>query len=73
MKRPSVVPSPVKHPNAYAAFSAGTVATLLTYEAKTRLGFELADVEAMFLASIAISIVLFLGRKVSGGSDKSDV
>lgn len=66
-----LAPSPKDHPNAYAAFSVGSVAALITFEAKQRLGFELFPVESMFIASAVIATVLFFGKKVRGGEEKS--
>ena len=62
MKR-SPVPSPVEHPNAYAAFSVGSVASLLVYECKTRLGLDLTNQEALFIVTGLASLALFLGKR----------
>ncbi len=63
MKR-NPVPSPAEHPNAYAAFSVGSVASLLVYECKTRLGFDLTIQEALFIVSAVTALALFVGKKV---------
>jgi hypothetical protein len=62
MKSPSP-PSPTAHPNAYQGLSVGSVASLLVYEAKTRLGVDLTVEEAGFLVTGLVALVLFLGRK----------
>jgi hypothetical protein len=62
VKRPSP-PSPTTHPNAYVGLSAGSVASLLVFEAKTRLGVDLTYEEAGFLVTGVVSLALFLGRK----------
>jgi hypothetical protein len=59
-----VVPSPVVHPNAYAAFSSGMATALLIYEAHTRLGLDLTELEAGFIVGVVSSLVLFLRKRV---------
>lgn len=56
-------PSPADHPNAFAGFSAASVASLLVYEAKTRLGVDLTNQEALFIVSAFAGLVLLFGRK----------
>ncbi len=58
------VPSPVQHPNAFAGISVGSIASLLVYEAKVRLGLDLTIEEAGMLVSAVITAWLFLGKKV---------
>lgn len=67
-----LAPSPRNHPNAYAAFSVGSVAALITFEAQERFGFKIHEIEAMFLASVVISVVLFFGKKVKPSGEEKN-
>lgn len=72
MKKPAV-PSPVKHPNAYAGFSVAAATTLLIAEA-ARFGVAITVMEAGFIVGGVIYLTLLLAKRVKpSGSDQSDV
>ena len=66
MKRPSI-PSPKRHPNAYAVGTLGGLAAFLVTEAKLRLGVDLTMEEAGYIVAGVSALVVFFGKKVSGG------
>lgn len=59
-----LAPSPKEHPNAYAGFSSAMASALLVYEAQTRLGINLTELEAGAIVAIVTSAVLFFGKRV---------
>jgi hypothetical protein len=61
----SPVPSPASHPNTYVGFSTGTAAALLIYEAHTRFGVDLTELEAGALVSAVVSLALLVGKRRS--------
>lgn len=63
----TLIPSPVKHPNAYVGFSVASATGLLIEEAG-RLGVSLSFAEASFIIGAAVYFGLLLGRKVKPGA-----
>ena len=59
-----LAPSPVEHPNTYAGFSSAMLTALIVYEANTRLGIELTELEAGGIVAIVTSLVLYFGKRV---------
>lgn len=62
MKR-SPVPNPAEHPNSYVGFSTAMAASLLIYEAHTRLGVDLTQLEAASIVGAVVSAALLIGKR----------
>jgi hypothetical protein len=62
VKKPSI-PSPTKHPNAYAVGTLGGLSAFLVTEVKLRLGFDLTMEEAAYIVAGISTLVVFLGKK----------
>jgi hypothetical protein len=56
-------PSPTQHPNFYAGGLSATVTTLIVYECNNRLGWNISELEAGAIVSLATALFLFLGPK----------